>query len=323
MNSLLSRRNACLRSFGLYTPVILICCSNGSLMAQGSVTTLMPDLTFELKVPSLPGGLKIREMRSGPADLWFLVQNQRGDFSIVQTDLAGRSQSTIGLPPGARASGLAATSEGATTVLFKDRKPTLAQFERGGRSVSETQLGCVMAESLLSIDGDVGVVCPDGAIVRYSATGRVGTYSSWARPGSLVENLRNDLLAVVDQVTGKLLLNNVSNDKLSMASVDAPEMLEARKKNDAASAAMRAGPLQKQLLVMDTATDSRDVYLLIWPYQSREGPFVIRVNAEGKLVARYACKIPDGEKFTFHKIEIINRKLFLGSVSGVVYRYRL
>ncbi len=311
----------CLLFVSLSIPAGVGC--GGLLLAQVGVTTLTPSSTFSLNQASPPGGFKLREMRSGNGELWMLVQSQTGEFTIIRTGPTGASQSQIGLPAGARASGLAATGAGVATVLFRDRKPTLAQFERGGRLASEIPLGCTMADALLSMEGSVGIVCPDGQIARYSPVAQIGSQNSWARPGSLSESLRENRVTVVDQVTGQVLLNDLASGGIATISVEAPEVLEARKKNDAVNAGLKAGTLQKQLMIMDTATDSVDLFLLVWPYQAQSGPSVVRLSGDGKLIARYKCSTPGGDRLTFHKIEVQNGFLLLGSVSGTVYRYKI
>jgi hypothetical protein len=293
------------------------------LPAQVGVTTLTPSSSFKVNEASALSGVKLREMRSGNNELWMLVQSEAGDFAMIRSGPTGASQGRIGLPAGVRVTGLAATGTGFAAVWFRNQRPFLAQHERGGRLASEIPLGCTMADALLSMEGSVGIVCPDGQITRYSTVGRIGSQTSWARPGSLSESLRGNRLAVVDQATGHVLLNDITSGGITSVSGEVPELVEARKQNAAVNAAMKTGALQKQLMIMDTATDSVDLYMLVWPYPAQSGPSVVRLSAEGKLVARYKCSTPGGEMLTFHKIEVQNGFLLLGSVSGTIYRYKI
>lgn len=296
----------------------------GFLRAQTGITEIKPDLLF-----SVPGnlpqetGLKLREMRIGESGLWMLLQAQSGGFVIVRTTPSGSVQQVIRLPEGARASGLAAVRRGVATVLYKDKKPILSQYGFDGRALSEIPLGCFSAEAIVTLEGGAGIICPDGTIANHSEVGQIGTCHSWARPGSLVESLSGKRLAIIDQVTGQVLLNDLEKGKISAVSPEVPEVIEARKKNEAISKDLGPAPLRKQLTVMGAATDSGDIYLLVWPYQVREGPSVIRLSADGRVVARYRCRTPGGEQLSHHKILVHRGFLFLGSVAGSVFRYKL
>lgn len=304
--------------------LIAVSASLGLLRAQTGVTEIKPDLSF-----SVPGdlpqeiGLKLREMQVSDSGLWMLLQAQSGGFVIVRTTPSGSVQQVIRLPEGARASGLAAVRRGVATVLYKDKKPTLSQYGFDGRALSEIPLGCFSAEAIVTFEGGAGIICPDGTIANHSEVGQIGTYHSWARPGSLVESLTGRRLAIIDQVTGQVLLNDLAKGIISAVTPEVPELIEARKKNETISTNLGSAPLRKQLTVMDSAADSDDVYLLVWPYQVRDGPVVIRLGADGRVLARYRCRTPGGEQLSHHKIVVHRGFLFLGSISGSVSRYKL
>lgn len=300
------------------------------LCAQVGISQLVPDMSFSINQGTSGPSYKVREMRSTKGGLWLLLQSDLGDFSINRVSVSGASQSRISLGSGGKPVGLAVTDVGVATVLYRDRKPSFIQYESGGQIASQIALGCAMGESLLSIGGSIGVVCPDGQITRFSAKGRIGVLSSWVRPGTLSESFGDNRLAVVDQVTGALLWNDLAAGGVTTKPVTSPELVDARLKNQAAEAATglkqsqgQFGANQKQLMVMDTAADSKSLYLLIWPYSSNTGPSVIKVGIDGKLAARYQCTTPGGQGKSFHKIEVTDGYLFLASVTGTVYRFKL
>lgn len=294
------------------------------LRAQTGEVEIKPDLSFSVS-DNFPEetGLKLREMRAGDSGLWMLMQAQPGNFLIVRTTPSGNVQKVIRLPEGARASGLAAVKVGVATVLYKGKKATLSQYGFDGRALAEIPLGCFSAEALVSLEGGAGIICPDGTIANHSEMGQIGVYHSWARPGSLVESLSGKRLAIIDQVTGQILLNDLTAGTISAVTPKAPELIQAVKKNEAISKNLGPARLGKQITVMGAAADAGGIYLLVWPYQPREGPSVIRLSADGQAVARYRCRTPGGEQLSLHKIAVDRGFLFLGPVAGPVFRYKL
>ena len=292
------------------------------------VKRLTPDQIFSLRDRVPQGkGLKLREFRADGARLWALMQTDSSDFAIVQTDLSGAFRYVTPLARGTRASGLTDVSGGVATVLFKEKQAVLAQYETDGRLLSEFPLRCTSAGDLVAIRGTPGVICPDGTIATHSTATQLRTYHSWARPGGLVESLGAMQLAIVDQMTGQVLLNDLEKGTITALTAETPELLEARKRNATAAAALQAAKpgqvVGRPLAVMDTASGSLDLFLLVYPYQKRDGPSVVRLSPSGQIVARYLCETPDGVEDSYHKIEVQNGFLYLASVSGKVFRYKI
>lgn len=293
---------------------------------------LAPDKTFSL---AGYGGFTddkaaIREMRADKSGVWYMLQSRaKGHFALVRSDNEGGVTTTIPVGPDVRPSGIATTSRGVAAVLFTARQGTLVEYTADGKQVMSARVGCFLAEGLLRTHGRPATICPDGKVTTYSENGQAAAESlSWARPGSLVEVLSGGRLAIIDQATAQILLNDPVTGTITAVHYSVPEIQEALQRTDAnkkaATLAAKPGdpPLGRQLIVMDTASDEEGFYVLVWPYLPAMGPAVVKFSNEGRTLARYRCRGGNGSP-GFHKIEVTAGYLFLGSVDGNVVRYKL
>ena len=275
---------------------------------------------------------QVRHMRAaGGGVLWFLIQSKSDPdrYAIVRTDVGGAVQHTISLPRGDRAIGLAATRAGVATVLSKrgGATGTLTEYNLSGAIVREIPMGCFGAESLIAMSGGPATICANGTIQQNPPTGGSTTTASWARPGALVETLSDNNIVVVDRSGGQMLINDLETNKISAVANLGPEMNEAIQ--DVGRVRAKAPPNKSSsapsdlIVVMDTASDERGWYVLIYPYHPDSGPAVTRFGNDGRLVSRFRCRGPFVSPSSLHQVEVQGGYLFLSSVDGNVYRYTL
>ncbi len=278
-------------------------------------------------LPAAGGNAQIREMRATTGALWFIAQTRDG-FAIISTDLTGRLKVNVALPIGSRAAGLAVTSRGIATIIQKGRQGILTEFDEKGSQTSQVNVSCYTSESLLTINGNPATVCPDGTINEFSPGRAPLRRSSWARPGALVESLSTKQLAIVDQATGQAVLNDLDHARILTVSTSIPEIDEALQYTRAAaqqftkSQPIEAPPLGRQLIVMSTAHDNVAWYELVWPYNRRVGPSVVKISNTGQLLKRIRCRVPNATG-SLHKIDVGSGYLILGSVAGEVFLFKL
>lgn len=313
------------RSLGL-----LLLFVTAPLFSQGSLIPLVPDQVIRL-LGATEGEHKLREIRAIPGGFWLLLQSPTG-YSIRRVTESGALAAQVNMRSGDRAVGLAVAKQGVASIVYRDRQPTLVQYDRQARLLSEIPLSCSYGENLLTVDGNVGVTCPNGLISCFSPKQVVSSINSWARPGSLSEILGKSQLAIVDQASGQLLWNDLAIGTLAASPIlESPEIREARRNNQIAedslasvsSSAPGAAVRQKQILIMDTATDSTSLYLMIYPYSMHRGFTIVKVGADGSIQVRYQCSIPGGANMVFHKIEVSGGYLYIAGTSGSIYRYKI
>lgn len=233
------------------------------------------------------------------------------------------------------AAGLVHTAEGGTaTVLVSKqqagngpRRASLVEFDSSGVQVAERDIGCYGQDGLLAIDGAISTICPDGSVLQHPKLTRIAT---WIRLGSSVEVLQNRTLAIVDQVTAHTLLQDLNTNRLSPVADQAPEISHALaySQRTRAEAARMPQPgitpdMGREIIVMDTASDSTGWYELIYPYHAPTGPAVVKFSNAGKVVDRFRCSIPAEKKGTIHKMEVQGNSLVFGTVAGSVIKYHL
>ncbi len=149
---------------------------------------------------------------------------------------------------------------------------------------------------------------------------------SWIRPGTLAENLSTKQLAIIDRATGQVILNDVTRGTVAPApsTANVPEIQAALTFVEASAKELPPGspPLGRQLIVMSSAHDDSGWYELIWPYNRRVGPSVVRLSNDGTVARRFRCVAPDASG-SLHKIDVSNGYLVLASSKGEIYIFKL
>lgn len=311
-----------------YNAAFLVLIASSSYGAE--LRELTPDQKFAVstKLPQIASDMKVREMQFGGGGLWFLLEPSTSASSqmIVKSDDAGNARVVATLPADTRAIGLAGSSRGVATVLVSRGQRSLVEFSATGDRLFSVGLGCFHAQGLIAIMGSPATICPDGTITRYSGKDEQ-RYSSWAKAGAVIREMSNGNLAIVDQSSAGILFNNLKSGAVSLVQPPVPEISEAKRRVQAVEAAAKASlrpagaPLGNQLIVMDAASDATGLYLLIWPYKIDSGPVVIRLDNAGSPVSRFRC-LTQGEP-NVHKVAVRDGQLFLSSVAGVVFRFKL
>lgn len=254
--------------------------------------------------------------------LWFLIQpkNASSNYQLAATDLEGSRQHLVDL--GSRtAMGLTTTANGVATAIRNDRW-RLLEFGNSGILLRQIGLPCYGSESLISVHGNPATICGNGTITEHRANTAV-RYPSWARPGAIAENLSDGLVAIIDQATGKTVLNDIASNGVVVAPGQASEIDRA---------AQQIAKVKQQLtnverpgspvMVMDAAHDSSGWFVLIWPYNENFGPSVVKFNIAGAVQGQYRCRLPKPPSGSVHRIEVLTgNRLVLGSVGGDVFEY--
>jgi len=276
-----------------------------------------------------PTDWKLRDLRIDGDGVWSLIQAPAGSFSIVRTSLAGHQSARVDFPAEERVLGVVSSNSGVAAMVVRNRKLSLDRFDRQGKTLGRTPLQCGSGDQLLLLDGEVATVCPDGQITRHLISQPPERYTSWARPGSLTEALRDRRLLIADRLTGKLLFNNLDTGALFSPSHSSPEIAQAVAHIDHVmkSADARPGepPLARSLVVMDTATDGNSIGLLVWPFHPDFGVAVVVHAGDGSVAGRFVCPMPPALRdATPHKLEMNAKLLAIGVTGGevVIYRYK-
>jgi len=172
-------------------------------------------------------------------------------------------------------------------------------------------------------------LCPDGTISQFQKDGAIVPLASWARPGALNQVLPGNRLAIIDQSTLQIMVNDLAGNRISTPAVSIPEFNDALQK---AAAVRKEGagrlppgspPLGKSLFAMASAVDASSWYVLVYPYNQNGGPAVVRFDLNGNVIGRYACHLPSPGVSSIHKIAVQNGDLILVSTAGTVIRYKL
>jgi hypothetical protein len=281
---------------------------------------LEPEHSFS--VAEIPGleRTRVREFRSSNGVYWFLLQNPgREGYRLVSTDMSGRLLANIGLPGGGDARSLAVTDGVVATLFFnfQKKRTVLLQYDFKGTLLSEEAVLCG-SDGLLVLSGRPAVVCVDGNILVYGDGGQTSRYSSWIRSGSLAESLSSGALAIIDQETAQIVLNEYRTGTLT-----AMAKVTRAKARAAAVLSTTDPPLGRHVIIVDTAADPSGFYLLLWPYHGATGPSVVHVDNDGLLKARYHCRTGGEDLGPLHKIDVQGGYLILAATNGRVLRYAL
>jgi hypothetical protein len=73
---------------------------------------------------------------------------------------------------------------------------------------------------------------------------------------------------------------------------------------------------------MNTAQESSNWYVLVWPYHPKTGVLVASFDVAGNPVGKFLCRLP-GEGLGVHRIDIRKNKLSLVSSGGEVFQYEI
>lgn len=267
-------------------------------------------------------------MRANSAgDLWFLVaskvQPERSAF--VGFSKEGNLKTIIEIKDAVQSRGLAVTARGVATVVRRERQAFLREYGIAGSLLSERPIGCFSTTELLVIGGRLSTTCPDGTINIFGPEKLPTRRPSWARPGAIVAALSDTRLAIVDQGTAQVLLSDITKNVTRTIDVVAPEVQEALSYTASQAKAVTlppdAPPPGQPVIAMDVAGDASGVYLLIWPYQKNVGPAVVKYAPDGALIGRFRCHVTKAA--SWHKIEVRDGFLIIGSTAGDVLRYKL
>lgn len=272
----------------------------------------------------------LQEIRADNDTLWVLLTSrERSQPAIVAVDFAGRLRALIDLSPGQQSSGLfVLTSRGLATIVADQKKPFLREYDRRGNLVSERALPCVT--HLIAIAGTPCTICPDGTITTYPAADSPRRWASWARPGTLVEFLAPNHLAILDPTTAQSLITDLRSGGISVVTIRSPEIGEAlqmnanRAREAAKAASPETPPLGSLLVTLDTAADAAAWYMLIYPYHPTIGPSVAKLDRAGVLTGRFRLRLPPStSKASWHRIERAKDLLILASTRGDIALYPL
>jgi hypothetical protein len=201
-------------------------------------------------------------------------------------------------------------------------------YNSTGQINSQTALPCFGATGLLTFEGKPSTVCADGSITEFGAASGSARYSSWAKPGTLVEPLPNGKLVIVDRSTAQVVVNDVHQNTVSAFSPQAPEINGAIQQMNsnlqAVAQAVPHVPVGRPIVAFDTASDSSGWYMLIWPYNKAIGPTVLKFDSSGNVTARLRCRVPRPELgLNLHWLKAQNGYLVLASGFGNVLVYAL
>jgi hypothetical protein len=183
---------------------------------------------------------------------------------------------------------------------------------------------CFWAGGLTSLGGNATALCPDGTITQYTAQNGLSRNSSWYHPGSAVAVLSPHEIAIVDQSSGQILLNDISTNTVSQVTAHVPEVDAAISTVAAKTKALSkadAASLGKVLIALDTATDETGWYILIGPYNNNTGPAVAKFDRAGQLIARFRLHVPQST-LPIQQLEAQGGLLAVVSVSGEFLIYK-
>jgi hypothetical protein len=313
---------------------ILVCVPSVSMRAADTpaVVELQPFRELSLNRiagSSLPADANLKDIRADSTTLWLLVYSKgSAAFSVLRINLDGTLRTRIMLGPDVKAAAIAPTARGIAVAFSRKTGSYLQEYDRQGTPLPEIRVPCASMQQLLSINGNASTICLDGLLTQYPPSSNSIRYSSWARLGTRVEVLSNNQLAIVDRQTGQVLLNDLDSGHLSPVTTTVPEIDSALEEYASVaqqarqSLAAGAPPLGGSVVVMGTAHDQTGLYLLIYPYNDKLGPALVKLSNAGALAARYRCRL-QSPKGSFQSIEIQDGVLVLGSSAGQMLLYRL
>jgi hypothetical protein len=281
------------------------------------------NLTVSKVVSIATAGSKLRDFQANEGSLWALLQSVDGGFSVSQSDWNGVARTRIEAPKGVRPLAIAATSQGVAILQLREKQLALATHTSSGALLSEISLPCGSGEGLISFDGLPVTVCVDGTLtVQAGADSR--TYRSWAKPGSLARMLSPSRVAIVDQATGGLIINDLASSGVWSPREAASEIegsVSYYQKAAAAAEAAKVAPLAKGLVVMDAAVANSSIYLLVYPFHPKDGFKIVRYSAQGELTGRYRCVIPaDHGAQSPVKIQVVGNTIAVATTAGNVFQ---
>jgi hypothetical protein len=272
----------------------------------------------------------LREIRATADGVWALIDSkqQPNQSALVKVGFDGRLQRFIDLPGTPPNGAFVLSSRGPVVVIGIQGRGFLRQYDESGRSDVAADIAVPCFSQLIAIAGQPATICQDGTVTVYGSGASPMRYSSWARPGTLVEAVAGKNLAIVDQVSGQRLLYDLETGRTTATGGTAPEIEEALRKTSEhdrramQQAASERGPAAgRSLVAMDSAVDESGWYLLIWPIPPNLGPGVVKFDSSGQLLARYRCRTPSGTA-AWHRIDAANGYLIVASSAGKILRYR-
>jgi hypothetical protein len=74
----------------------------------------------------------------------------------------------------------------------------------------------------------------------------------------------------------------------------------------------KAGTIpSRPIVVRSVAKDATGWYVLVWPYNEKAGPAILKFDKSGNLLARYRCVFPTSDGGTADLIEFQGGALYL------------
>lgn len=278
----------------------------------------------------------IWRLRAAPGKLWFLWSS-RGKvvrYWVASTTPAGQVVNPVPLELTAQHADIAPTSNGFASLISRRSTPQsnlellLSEHDSGGHALWQTVVPCGGMDALTVIGNQPALICRDGALRVYAEGKSPAPKQTWGRHGTLLLDFGASRIALVDQATAQVLLQDLEAETVSPVHWKIAEIEEARRSNRAVDEelAQRLGAEQASrrtsLIVLDAASDGVTAALLIFPHRpAPDRVSVVTMNGEGRITGRYRCRF--NRSATPVRIAIAGGCLALASSNGQVYVYRI
>ncbi|HXG33558.1 MAG TPA: hypothetical protein VNJ11_09345 [Bryobacteraceae bacterium] len=311
----------------------------GLIWANGTLPeprNLDPVYSFQLKEKAkLDYTPLIWRIRAAHGKLWLLWSSRGSPVRYFLASLTPDGQRIHILPmdPSAENVDITPTSKGFASLISRrstsgfGRELILAEHDPQGNLLWQKAVPCGGMDALTSVGGRPALLCGDGRLRVYAEDGTPALKQTWGRRGTVLMAFAGNRIAVVDQATAQVLVQDLEANTVSAVTGSTPEIEEARRRNRAVEQelARRVGPEEQaktvSLIVLDAASDGATGALLVFPHRPMPDRIsVVSLSEQGQVTARYRCRFDPS--FTPVRLALDSGHLALASATGYVYVYK-
>ncbi len=297
---------------------------------------LDPMYSFQLKEKAkLDYTPLIWRIRAEHGKLWLLWSSRGSPVRYFLASLTPDGQRIHVLPmdPSAENMDITPTLNGFASLISRRstsgfrRELILAEHDPQGNLLWQRAVPCGGMDALTSVGGRPALLCSDGLLRVYGDDGTPAVKQTWGRRGTILMAFAGNRIAIVDQATAQVLVQDLEGNTVSAFTGTTPEIEEARRNNLAVEQelARRAGPNQDpnhvSLIVLDAASDGTTGALLVFPHRPMPDRIsVVSLGEQGQVTARYRCRFH--QRWTPVRVAMGGGYLALASATGYVYVYK-
>lgn len=278
----------------------------------------------------------IWRIRAADGKLWLLWSSRESGVRYFVASLTpdGQRINILPMDPTAENVDITPTLNGFASLISRRstlgfrRELILAEHDRQGNQLWQRTVPCGGMDALTSVGGRPALVCSDGVLMVYADDGTPVVKQTWGRRGTILVAFAGNRIAVVDQATALVLVQDLEANTVSPVTQTTPEMEEARRNNLAVEQelARRVGPQQHakavSLIVLDAASDGATAALLVFPHRPMpDRVSVVSLSEQGQVTGRYRCRFQ--RSFTPVRVAMDGGYLVLASATGYVYVYKI